>query len=68
MRWIFDVYSCISEFIERIFVVAYHYEDAVEAIEAYLKRKQDCWVNYVGEEQVRDDELDDDDPSSDLRS
>ena len=63
LRWIFDVYNCRSEFVERIFVVAYHYENAIEAIEAYVQRKQDCWVNYVGEEQIGDD-----DPSSDLKS
>jgi hypothetical protein len=33
-RWIFGVYDCRSEFVERIFVVAYHYENAIEAIEA----------------------------------
>lgn len=62
-RWIFDAYNCRSEFVERLFVVAYHYENAIEAIECSIKSKQDYWVNYVGQEQIRED-----DPSSDVRS
>ena len=56
-KWIFDAYNGKSEFIERLFVVASHYEEAVEALEVYIKSKQDCWVHYVGEEQARDNDL-----------
>lgn len=62
-RWIFDAYNWSNQFVERLFVVAYHYENAIEAIECYIKSKQDCWVTYVGQEQIRED-----DPSSDVRS